>query len=346
VVGAGAGAPGTTTVNIDAGIAPAVTSVRFVANYGSPGTLYERLLEKTPRDSGTWETTTLTADPEAADYTAIINRPPEEGIEAPPEERILFCREPPLFGYCDWSDVPAAHEESPATGQPLVQEWWVDRTYDELKRIAPEDVPKTRSLSWIVTDKGRIDNPIVELSRRAMLRAGIRKHRPKPIDRLWPHVTDGHILRMDFLDRLVDSHPELLDLYGRGEFSGPHYHGEVEDKWDALSAYRYSLSIENYEGPHYFSEKVVDALLAWCMPIYWGCTNLGDYFPEDSYVRIDIEDPDAPSTVEAIVESDVRERNLDAIAEARRRVLDEYQYLPRVHRAVQLLEGAQPTDLA
>jgi hypothetical protein len=314
-----------------------VTSVRFVANFGSPETIYDRLLEKTPDCSGTWETTTLTADPEAADYTAVLNRLPDGESEVPPEERILFCREPPLFGYCDWSDVPAAHKESPATGQPLVQEWWVDRSYDELKRIGPEDVTKTRSLSWIVTDKGRIENPIVDLSRRAMLRAGIRKHRPKPVDKLWPHVTDGHILRMDFLDRLVDQRPGLLDLYGRGDFSGPHYHGEVEDKWDALSEYRYSLSIENYEGPHYFSEKIVDPLLAWCMPIYWGCTNLDEYLPEDSFVGIDIEDPDAPSRVEAIVESDVRERNLDAIAEARRRILDEYQHLPRVHRAIQRL---------
>jgi hypothetical protein len=328
----------TTTVNTDAGIAPDVTSVRFVANYDPPDVIHERLLGNTPGRSGDWKTTTLTTDPEAADYTAVINRPPEGGVDVPPEELILFCREPPLFGHCDWSDIEAARKESPATGQPLVQEWWVDRSYDELKRIGPGDVAKTRSLSWIVTDKGRIENPIVDLSRRVLLRAGIRKHRPKPIDQLWPHVTDGHILRMDFLDRLVDERPGLLDLYGRGDFSGSHYRGEVEDKWDALAPYRYSLSVENYEGPHYFSEKLVDALLAWCMPIYWGCTNLDEYLPEDSYVRIDIEDPDAPSRVEAIVGSDRRERNLDAIAEARRCVLDEYQHLPRVHRAVRALE--------
>lgn len=312
-----------------------MTSVRFVSNFSSPEELYEGLLERTPGCSGTWETTTLTTDPGEADYTAIINQPPDEDFAVPPEERLLFCREPPLFGHCDWSDVAAAHKESPATGHPLVQEWWVDRPYDELIAIGPRDVPKTGSLSWVVTDKGRISNPLVNVSRRAMLRADILKHRPKPVGILRPHVTDGHILRMDFLDGLVDRGDSQLDLYGRGDFSGSHYRGEVDDKWDGLAEYRYSLAIENYKGPHYFSEKVVDPLLAWCLPIYWGCTNLDDYLPEDSYVWIDIEDPDAPSRVREIIESDLRERNLDAITEARRRILNEYQYLPRVHRAVQ-----------
>lgn len=315
-----------------------MTSVRFVWELSSPEELYRSLLERTPGGSGAWGTTELTTDPAEADYTAIINQPPEEARSVPPEERLLFCREPPLFGHCDWSDVAAAHRESPDTGQPLIQEWWVERSYDELTAIGPGDVPKTESLSWVVTDKGRIDHPLVNVSRRAMLKAGVLKHRSKPLEWLRPYVTDGHILRMDFLDSLVEQGPGPLDLYGRGEFSGNHYHGEIEDKWDALSAYRYSLAIENYKGPHYFSEKLVDPLLAWCLPIYWGCTNLDDYLPEDSYVRIDIEDPEAPSRVQEIVESDRRERNLDAIAEARRRILDEYQYLPRVHRAVQRLE--------
>jgi hypothetical protein len=143
---------------------------------------------------------------------------------------------------------------------------------------------------------------------------------------------------MKFLDEFLDSESELLDLYGRGDFSGSHYKGEIADKWDGLADYRYSLAIENYSGPNYFSEKITDALLAWCMPIYWGCTNLSDYLPEDSFVRIDIEDDDAPERVRDIVESDIREQNLDAIAEARRLILEEYQIWPTVERAINDIE--------
>jgi hypothetical protein len=101
-----------------------------------------------------------------------------------------------------------------------------------------------------------------------------------------------------------------------------------------LRDYRYSLAIENYQGPNYWSEKIGDALLAWCMPIYWGCTNLEEYLPENSFVRVDIESDDAVERVREIVASDYRERNLDAIQEARRRILDEHQLWPVVERTV------------
>ncbi|PYZ02895.1 hypothetical protein C8039_08425 [Halogeometricum sp. wsp3] len=102
-----------------------------------------------------------------------------------------------------------------------------------------------------------------------------------------------------------------------------------------LSQYRYTLAIENYKGKNYFSEKISDALLAWTMPIYWGCTNLSDFLPEDSYIRIDIEDPSAPKKISDIVQSNIREKNIDAIAEARERILDRYQVWPTVQNAIE-----------
>ena len=39
------------------------------------------------------------------------------------------------------------------------------------------------------------------------------------------------------------------------------------------------------------SEKPIDALLSWTMPIYWGCPNVSEYLPEGSYHHIkDIDD--------------------------------------------------------
>src|SRR5687768_17715451 len=52
--------------------------------------------------------------------------------------------------------------------------------------------------------------------------------------------------------------------------------------------YRYSLAIENFSGPYYWTEKVIDCYLSWTMPLYFGCTNLADYFPAESFVQIDI----------------------------------------------------------
>jgi len=39
------------------------------------------------------------------------------------------------------------------------------------------------------------------------------------------------------------------------------------------------ITIENYQEPHYFSEKIMDPLLCNCVPIYLGCKNINSYFP-------------------------------------------------------------------
>ena len=77
------------------------------------------------------------------------------------------------------------------------------------------------------------------------------------------------------------------------------------------------------------------------MPIYWGCTNLSEYLPENSYVQIDIEDPNAAYHVSRIIESDLREANIDAIAEARERILDRYQIWPTVQDSILRLRQNQ-----
>jgi hypothetical protein len=70
------------------------------------------------------------------------------------------------------------------------------------------------------------------------------------------------------------------------------------------------------------------------MPLYYGATNIAKYFPSDSFVWIDMEDPHTPRRIAEIVRSDLAERNRDAIAEARRRVLEEHQLFPRISRLI------------
>ncbi|MGH7338426.1 MAG: glycosyltransferase family 10 domain-containing protein, partial [Myxococcota bacterium] len=131
----------------------------------------------------------------------------------------------------------------------------------------------------------------------------------------------GHRRRLRFLGRIRGQIE--FDLFGRG-FT------PLADKWDGLAPYRYSLAIENRSSPHYWTEKVADCFLAWTMPVYYGATNLADYFPPESYVWLDIDDRHAPARLAEIVRSDRAERAFDALAEARRRVLFEHQFFPRM----------------
>lgn len=43
--------------------------------------------------------------------------------------------------------------------------------------------------------------------------------------------------------------------------------------------YHFHIAIENFRTPHYFSEKIINPLLCGTTPIYWGCENIDEYFP-------------------------------------------------------------------
>lgn len=141
----------------------------------------------------------------------------------------------------------------------------------------------------------------------------------------------GHKLRMHFLDYLKKVHFPLK-LYGRGfQF--------IDDKFDALYPYKYSLAIENYSTPHYWTEKLSDCFLSWCMPIYWGDPSITDYFPERAMILIDPANPKAAlQKIETAISENSWEANLDAIAEARELVLNKYQFFPSAVERLRKLE--------
>ena len=102
----------------------------------------------------------------------------------------------------------------------------------------------------------------------------------------------------------------------------------VKNKWQALAPYRYSLIIENFRGPNYWSEKLSDCFLAHTMPIYYGCTNLNDYFPKNSFISVDIEDNKSIDRIKKIIKRKLLPSNLQAIEKARNLVLNKFQFFP------------------
>ena len=47
------------------------------------------------------------------------------------------------------------------------------------------------------------------------------------------------------------------------------------------AGYNYHIAIENYRSRHYFSEKIINPLLCGTIPVYLGCVNIEQYFPEN-----------------------------------------------------------------
>mgnify|MGYP003643762190 FL=1 len=58
-------------------------------------------------------------------------------------------------------------------------------------------------------------------------------------------------------------------------------------KIDYVEDYKFTLTVENSYSHNYVSEKFFDAILTDCIPIYYGCSNIKDLFPEDGYILLD-----------------------------------------------------------
>jgi hypothetical protein len=127
-----------------------------------------------------------------------------------------------------------------------------------------------------------------------------------------------------------------MELFGKGiRF--------VTDKADALDPYKYHVAIENFLGPHHWTEKLADPFLGACMPVYYGCPNAEEYFPEASFLRIDIADVDAAAEmIRRAMRDRLYEKNLNAILESRRRVVEEYAPIAQIARFVN--QRHQPSD--
>ena len=132
---------------------------------------------------------------------------------------------------------------------------------------------------------------------------------------------EGHTLhsrRYDFVQALKRELPEL-EVYGHGV-------RPVVEKADALDPFRYHLAIENHLAPHHWTEKLSDAFLGCCMPVYFGCAEAESYFPEGSFLRLpSLDDPAALAETLRRAERDrLWEKSVPAILEARRLVLERY----------------------
>ena len=82
-----------------------------------------------------------------------------------------------------------------------------------------------------------------------------------------------------------------------------------------------TISIENSSQMNYFSEKINDCYLYWSLPIYWGCPNISDFFPEKSYRLLDINDPES---ILQIINEPISDYEIKDLKEARNLVIYKY----------------------
>lgn len=286
------------------------TSIAFLAYWEAPERTYRRHCWMTPGRSGVWGGLKAAASPWRADWVVVHQGLPGRRYQLLPPWRLLRLRHEPSYvapdlGRSIWPGRlgRAAFEQDFSRGDvPMAATWWIGMDYDALVRL--ESPPKTRALSAVVSGKT---------------------------------LVEGHRRRLVLLSELARRHPAAVDIYGRGLESrelGSAYKGALERdsgfplerncKYDGLRDYRYSLCLENGRERNYYTEKIVDAWLSWTVPIYWGCPNLTDYYPRESFHEIDIDSPGAVDEIVRLSREPVRRATLEAIGEARQLVLHRY----------------------
>lgn len=148
--------------------------------------------------------------------------------------------------------------------------------------------------------------------------------------------TQGHIDRLQFVDQLKRHFGDQVDIFGRG-------FNRFGDKWEVLAPYKYHIVIENSTQRYYWSEKLGDCFLAETFPFYYGCQNLGDYFPEGSYLPIDIRKPqEAIRRIEEAIRADRYAQSRTLLAESKELCLDRYNMFEYIAMLCDKLDASRP----
>ena len=260
-------------------------------------------LKQTPNRAGQWNGIQFTLDPiKEADYVIIVNYVPKRSVvKCPPENIWAVSFEPPVPNY----------------------EWFYrgfktcSRVYTtNIRRKGNKYIHCQPALPWLV-DKDYDFLKTCQVPEKKRKLSCIVSSKT---------MFKGQIPHLNFLKKVQKA--INFDLYGYG-------FKRILDKWNGLAPYKYSLAIENYSGLYYWSEKLADCFLSYTMPIYYGCVNINNYFPKESFVWIDINKPEeAIEVVREVSSSNLWQKNLDAIIYARELVLNKYQFFPFISKEI------------
>jgi hypothetical protein len=267
---------------------------------------YPDLLRQTPRCTGDWGDIHFTLEPvEECDALLVINELAEDlTVNCPPENVWAIFQEPYYPDFFPWMRNGHSRYSRVYTHCP-------PRLHERYHTAHP-------LVPWHV---GRTYDELVN-----------GEIQPKNDRIVWItsalQVLPGHFRRHAFYTYLTKLGWNDLDVRGRGI-------RPIEDKWDILALSRYSIAVENHFSNNYWTEKIADCWLANTLPFYYGCPNLESYFPEKSFVRIDLDDYESSADIiRRMVDSGEYEKRLPAIREARDLILNRYQFFPFMSKEI------------
>lgn len=268
---------------------------------------YPDLKRQTPNGAMQWEGFTFTEEAiDECDYLVILEHPGKEfSINVNKDNILHLCQEPPneISKYRQYANKNVR---------------WI---YNQLD-IQKNNILSHGALPW------HVDKDFDFLS--SLKPEDLQKQNKIVWVTSNQRGSAGHKVRMDFLDR-IKSLPDV-HLYGRGI-------NPIDDKWSVLHDSKYAIAYENFQNDHYWTEKIIDCYLSYTMPLYFGCNKIDDFFPKDSYIQLDPQDRHIELFLKELIASRKWEQSLDAIAQARQSILQEYQLFPFLCNQIKALNA-------
>jgi hypothetical protein len=288
----------------------------FIGNSEPPSKLLEIWRKQTPGRSGIWGQLEGIANYKDADYFMVVDVLPS-GLGIDPKKCIFLGAHPPgMKPYADMSNYTCLAK---ADCKDMVGflEWWIKYDYDYLKALqAPT---KTKLLGAVMSNADTM-----------------------------PH----HKSRKDWLKRFCQRDNLDFNLHGRiqpdNKQIARYYRGAC-GSWDPRGAaasggndhmsgkeqfyldHKYVFEFDAV-GRHYFSERILDSMLLWAMPLYWGGEGMHEVLPPESFRYLNI-NGDGQDMLD-IVNSGFYEQHIGDLTKARDILLDELQLWPRTHKLI------------
>ena len=147
-------------------------------------------------------------------------------------------------------------------------------------------------------------------------------------------ISKNHIDRLRFVEKIKKYFGDEIDVFGAG------FTEHINDKIPTHDPYLFTIVLETISVPEYFSEKLADSYLSLCYPIYYGCSNLDNYFDKNSYSLIDIHDIDKSiKVIRDILDNDnFYDERLKYIIEAKNKYLQQYSIFPVLSKIIDEVE--------
>ena len=264
---------------------------------------------KMSKGGGRWNNIKLISESDLIkpDYTVVINSTTSSILDL---SKVIYFRMEPFMEkhkekWGEWADpdrkkfkYAAFHDE---TYNNI--EWHLSKTYTQL---LTELIEKTKgdTLSTILSDK---------------------------------YSDIGHIKRVDFV-KYLESKKLDVHVYGGNKFNWMDYKGVLpyHCKDNSLFPYKYSFNVENNFTNGYFTEKLIDGILAETLVFYCGCPNIRNYIDNRAYVWLELSnfEKDYQTIVNAI-KGNLWEERLPFIKEAKKKILEEMSFFPRLEKILE-----------